>query len=139
VNVLVDTSIWSLALRRHNTVSKEVVELSQLIQESRVEMIGPIRQEILSGIHHRQQFELLQSKLSAFPDVPLRTGHFELAADFNNQWRKHGVQGSHTDFLICAVAHLERLGVFTMDRDFTHYSKYIPLTLHHSRQPPSGK
>lgn len=135
MNVLVDTSIWSLALRRNRTVFAEVEELSHLIQESRVEIIGPIRQEILSGIHQRVQFELLQNKLADFPDLPLRTTHFEMAADFSNQCRKHGIQGSHTDFLICSVAHLEKFSVFSADGDFAHYAKRLPITLHHLRGP----
>jgi predicted nucleic acid-binding protein len=133
VNVLVDTSVWSLAMRRRSAASKEAVELSQLVKEGRVEIIGPIRQEILTGIQDQRQFEELRLKLSAFQDIRLKTRHFELAADFNNQCRKRGIQGSHTDFLICSVAHLERLSVYTTDQDFRHYAKHISLVFHHAR------
>ncbi len=133
MNILVDTSIWSLALRRSRVVSPVAEELSHLIQEGRVEIIGPIRQELLSGMTHRAQFDLLQNKLGDFPDLPLRTSHFEMAADFSNQCRKHGIQGSHTDFLICSVAHLEKLSIYSADGDFEHYAKRLPIHLHRAR------
>jgi len=51
VNVLVDTSVWSLALRRKARRDHAMVdELAELIREGRVMMMGPIRQELLSGI-----------------------------------------------------------------------------------------
>lgn len=133
MNVLVDTSVWSLALRRRGLASEEALELSLLIEEGRAEIIGLIRQEILSGIRDHKQFELLKSRIGVFPDIFLRSRHFELAAEFSNQCRKHGILGSHTDFLICSVAHLEKLSVFTVDRDFEGYSKYLPLVLHRAR------
>lgn len=128
--VLVDTSIWSLALRRRQIQPAEAGELSRLIAEGLVEIIGPIRQEILSGISQPRQFELLRSQMEAFEDLPLTRLHFETAAEFNNRCRRHGIQGSHTDFLICAVAALEKISIFTADRDFYHYSKHLPLNLH---------
>jgi len=55
MNVLVDTSVWSLALRRKNeslTTNERflVTELSELIREGRARVIGLVRQELLSGI-----------------------------------------------------------------------------------------
>lgn len=58
--VLVDTSVWSLALRRQQPQNDGVVaELQRLIQAEVVQMIGPIRQELLSGIREQAQFETL--------------------------------------------------------------------------------
>ena len=71
MKVIVDTSVWSLALRRgdqSNTLC--VSELRSLIKDHRVEMIGPIRQEILSGIRSESQFKKLQKHLESFPDLP---------------------------------------------------------------------
>jgi len=57
MKILVDTCIWSLALRRGEGVEGlEVSELSELIRELRVQMIGPVRQELLSGIKIRSHF-----------------------------------------------------------------------------------
>ena len=130
MKVLVDTSVWSLALRRRLHAAEEAQELSRLIQDGTVTMIGPIRQELLSGISLPSQFEKLKTELDAFDDIPLSQVHFETGAEFFNKCRKHGIQGSHTDFLICAVASLEKMAIFTTDDDFTHYAKYLPLTLH---------
>jgi len=75
VRVLVDTSIWSLALRRSGPTAAEdrslIDELNGLIDDVRVAMIGPIRQELLSGIPSQAQFEALKEKLQAFEDLPL--------------------------------------------------------------------
>ena len=132
MNVLIDTSIWSLALRRQSSSSENpvVVEFKELIRESRVEMIGAIRQEILSGIKVRAQFETLRDQLRFYPDLPLIAADYEKAAEFFNINRQKGVQGSNTDFLICAVAHRYNLAVFTADKDFSHFQQHIPLVLH---------
>ena len=81
-------------------------------------MIGPIRQELLSGIRTPAQYEALRDKLRAFPDMALGAYDCELAAQFYNVCRSRGIQGSNTDFLICAVAAKRNLSVFTTDRDF---------------------
>lgn len=134
MNVLVDTSIWSLALRRgvsnHSLVKGN---LSALIDESRVKIIGPIRQELLSGIRVKSQFEKLRLYLSAFPDMLLETADFEKAAELFNTCRRNGVQGSNTDFLICSVALRRDLEVFTSDDDFLGFRKHLPIKLYSPR------
>ena len=72
--------------------------------DSRALIIGPIRQEILSGIKDEAQFEKLKNSLQPFDDNPISPMEYELAARLNNQCRSKGIQGSHIDFLICAVA-----------------------------------
>lgn len=135
MKILVDTSIWSLSLRRHKPVEDEnVKELQELIQEMRVQMIGPIRQEILSGISERSQYLKLRNHLRAFPDLSLAVADYELAADFFNINRRKGVQGSNTDLLICAIAERHNLSIFTTDQDFLHFSKHIPIRLHQPRE-----
>ena len=76
MNVLVDTSIWSLALRRkaHHLNDREqtlVRELAELIKEGRAGILGLIRQELLSGIKTLQQYEKLRLTLRSFPEVVL--------------------------------------------------------------------
>lgn len=131
MKVLVDTSVWSLALRRRVRSAPEAEALRRLVEDGAVAMIGPIRQEILSGISVPSQFLKLRANLAAFEDIPLMRPHFETAAEFSNKCRMHGIQGSHTDFLICSVACLEKIPVFTTDGDFQHYAKYLPIKLHH--------
>ena len=73
MKVLVDTSVWSLALRRRSRIGNDdvVAELTSLVEDGRVVMIGPIRQELLSGIRDQAQFENLREHLGAFPDAPI--------------------------------------------------------------------
>ena len=131
MKVLVDTSVWSLGLRRgSDSAVSPVRELLGLIADNRVQMIGPIRQELLSGIRDEQQFRELETRLSAFPDLPIVSEDYVTAAGFFNQCRGKGIQGSNTDFLICAVAARYGLAIFTTDKDFALYAKHLPVVLY---------
>lgn len=132
MKVLVDTSVWSLALRRRSPDREGGVvrELGRLIAEFQVAMIGPIRQELLSGIREDGQYLTLREKLRAFPDLRLDTADFETAARFFNKCRAEGVQGSNTDFLLCAVGHLRGMPIFTTDKDFGAYSRTLGIRLY---------
>lgn len=130
--VLVDTSVWSLALRKKDTTESEqriIAQLSKLILDLDLVMIGPIRQEILSGISDQKMFLTLRERLSIFEDFPITTHDYEVAAEFCNECRKHGIQGSHIDFLICAVAVNHDMSILTLDQDFLDYRTYIKLRL----------
>jgi predicted nucleic acid-binding protein len=134
MNVLVDTTVWSLALRRAKRVDDRTPqELSELIREGRVAMLGPIRQELLSGIKLKAQFELLREHLGSFPDLELESADYEEAATAFNRCREKGIQGSNTDFLLCAVAQRRGLAIYTTDGDFKHYAKVLKLALHEPR------
>ena len=132
MKVLVDTSVWSLALRRREPGRQRsiVSELSRLIGSYEVAIIGPIRQELLSGIKEETQFLCLQEKLRAFPDIVLETVDYETAARFFNQCRAKGIQGSNTDFLMCAVGVSRGMSVFTTDKDFDAYRRVVGVKLH---------
>jgi len=131
MKVIVDTSVWSLALRREATQSlASVQELRQLIHDHRVQMIGPIRQEILSGIRSESQFGKLRKHLKSFPDLPIQTEDYVTAAPFFNRCRSEGAQGSNTDLLICAVAVRNRFSIFTTDKGFELFSKHLAIVLH---------
>lgn len=134
MNVVVDTSVWSLALRRCAPLRVRAVdELEELIKEGRVVMLGPIRQEILSGIKTLAEFERVRSHLDPFPDLELVTGDYEEAARNFNRARSHGVHASNTDLLICAAATSRKLSLLTTDRDFESLAKVLPLVLHQPR------
>jgi predicted nucleic acid-binding protein len=132
MKVLVDTAVWSLALRRRSRGGNDAVvsELASLVQDGRVVMIGPIRQELLSGIRERAQYESLREHLRAFPDAGITPEDYEEAAAFFNRCRERGIQGSNTDFLICAVAARNELSIFTTDEDFAHFATVLPVVLH---------
>jgi predicted nucleic acid-binding protein len=131
VRVLVDTSVWSLALRRDDDRQHpEREELRRLVSAHVAEIIGPVRQEILCGVRDQAQFARLETHLAAFPDVPLLTEDYVTAANFFNVCRAKGIQGSNTDFLICAVAVRCDLAIFTTDGDFRHFARCLPIVLH---------
>jgi predicted nucleic acid-binding protein len=134
MNVLVDTSVWSLALRRRKPdQSGPVRELRELIVEGRAKIIGIIRQEVLSGVREQPQFLRLRESLRAFPDEVTATADHERAAEHFNTCRRRGVQGSIADYLICAVAERLELAILTTDADFQIFAEHIPIRLHQVR------
>jgi len=134
MKVIVDTSVWSLALRRSKEVDNEYVEeLEELIKEVRAQLIGPVRQEILNGIKSEKQYKILKNHLRAFKDLAIETEDYELAAEYFNKARKNGIQGSNTDFLLCAVSIRHRMPIFTTDKDFINFQSVIPIELHKIR------
>jgi len=134
MKVLVDTSVWSLALRRsRGAPDANVEELRHLIDEGRVAMIGPIRQELLSGLKTSAAVAQLRDHLQAFPDETLETADFERAAEHFNACRARGIQGSNTDFLMCAAAERRGFPILTTDADFDRFAKILPIELHDPR------
>jgi predicted nucleic acid-binding protein len=121
VKVLADTCAWSLLLRRKSKteLSEEeqslVASLTEAIRDGRVVIIGPIRQEVLSGIKDLAQFEKLRAALAAFRHESLTSLHFEDAARLFNLCRNHGVTCGSTDILICTVAIQKHWTLLTND------------------------
>lgn len=135
MNALVDTPIWSLALRRRRgDLSSEerrlVFEWQELVREGRVCLLGAVRQEVLSGIRRPSDFERLRDHLADFPDERVATGDHEEAARYYNTCQSHGIAGTQVDFLICALASRKGLSVYTTDEDFIGYAKRVPVHLH---------
>ena len=131
MRVIVDTDVWSEALRNPpKDHSAHALELSELIQNARVQMIGFIRMEILCGIREKKKFDRLKEAISAFPDAPLDTEVFLAAASMFNLCRSKGVQGSMTDLIVCACSVLWKMPILTKDKDYHNYRKLIPIELH---------
>lgn len=119
--ILVDTSVGSLVLRKRVLGQKEKnlkLYLINLIRNGRVTMIGPIRQEILSGISDLTTYMVLRQRLETFSDFEITTKDYETAAEYFNLCRKHGIQGSHIDYLICSVAVNNNFSILSLDKDF---------------------
>jgi predicted nucleic acid-binding protein len=135
MNVLVDTSVWSLLLRRKSrklTQADKVLQyhLTELISRGRVVMVGPVRQELLSGITAPSAFESLREHLRYFPDEPLQSEDYEMAADLANKCLAAGFAGTAIDLLLCAAATRRNLAIFTMDLDFQRYAKVSSVRLY---------
>ena len=135
MKVIVDSCIWSLALRRNDpSPNGYVAELTELIKEIRAQLIGPVRQELLCGIKSEKQFNLLRKHLRAFEEIEIEMEDYELAAEYFNMARKNGIQGSNTDFLICAISKRHKMPILTTDKDFIHFQTLLPIELHKPRQ-----
>ena len=136
--VLVDTSVWSLGLRRQlrdlTPLQQRLrSELHELIAAGRARMLGAVRQEILSGVREDTQYRRLRDELRTFLDVSLASEDYEEAARIYNACRATGVAGSGTDYLLCAVALARNWEIFTLDRDFDHYAKAVKVRLYQPR------
>ncbi|HUI42787.1 MAG TPA: PIN domain-containing protein [Terriglobia bacterium] len=139
MNALVDTSVWSLLLRRKpnhlNAAEGAVVaELAELIREGRARIIGVVRQELLSGIKTLSRYEKLRAALRAFPDEPIETSDYEGAARAANECRSSGIAVSPVDMLICEISLARHWTIFTTDPDFNNYAKVLPIRLHAARR-----
>jgi predicted nucleic acid-binding protein len=132
MNIIVDTTIWSKYFRRkyHEQNLRIMNEMSKLIEDQKVVIIGPIRQELLSGISNNNVFNKLRIKMKAFIDLKMTVADYELAAQYYNNCMKNGIQGSAIDLLICAVSVRNKFEIYTEDDDFKYYKKYLPIRLY---------
>ena len=135
MNVLVDTPVWSLALRRKqvdlSAREKAITEaLAELIRDGRAQLMGAIRQELLSGIREEERFSRLRDYLRAFDEPRLEVSDYEEAAQMHNRCRGKGIAGSAIDLLICSVAYRRIWQIFTTDRDFGRYASVLAVKLH---------
>lgn len=101
MNVLVDTTVWSLALRRRR---------------------DRIREESV--------FVSLQERLSEFTSLEILPADYDQAARFFNTCRSQGIAGTSIDLLLCAIAHRRQVSIFTTDPDFPLYARHVPIRLH---------
>jgi predicted nucleic acid-binding protein len=134
MRVLIDTPVWSLALRRKTaelpSSERRVMQLlQQIVDEGRAQLLGPVRQELLSGLREDAQFRRLRDYLRDFPDVVLATGDYEEAARASNECRRAGIASTPLDMLICAVGLHYGWQIFSTDRDFSHYATVLPIQL----------
>jgi hypothetical protein len=139
--ILVDTPVWSLALRRrHGDLNAgertHVREWERLVRAGSAAVVGPIRQELLSGVRDERVWERLRNALRPFPDLPVTMGDYERAAQFFNRCRARGITGSAIDLLICAVAARFKTPIYTTDQDFRRYAAVLRLRLHAPAQRP---
>jgi hypothetical protein len=122
LKVIVDTCVWSLALRRRDLTrisageQQMLMQLTDAIRDSRAAIVGPIRQEILSGIRNRAQFAMTEGFLYPFPDEEITPADYVEAARLYNFCQDRGVQCGPVDILLCAVAARRHFGILTNDQ-----------------------
>ncbi len=128
MSVLVDTSVWSIALRRDRPPPSRVLEiLRAAIEGGDVCLLGVILQEVLQGFPSVDRTRRLVEHLSAFPLLSMHRADYVYAAEVRNRCRAKGLAISTIDAQIAAAAINHRCSLLTFDRDFTGVARHFPL------------
>lgn len=131
MKILVDTNIWSTVLRKPQTNQSVVLyHFKSIITSGHCAIIGPIRQEILSGIRDKKTFIKLREYLSVFEDEVLTQSDYENAATVFNDCRASGITISAIDALIISICKNHDLKLYTHDKDFVMYAKIGKISLY---------
>ncbi len=135
MSLLVDTSVWSLALRRDVEQSApEVVALRHaLLGTDQVFTTGLVLQELLQGFAGPKDRAQLVDRLSALAFLqPVREDHIE-AAEVRNSCRRCGVQVGTIDALLIQLCRRYDLTLLTTDQDFHAATKHVEFRLWSAR------
>jgi predicted nucleic acid-binding protein len=131
--IIIDTTIWSKVFRRKRIAGEDqsvVDELYKILESEEEVLIGSVRQELLSGISNKDVFNDLKIKLNGFNNYEVQLADHDLAAGYFTICAKNGIQGSQTDYIICAIANRYNFPIYTEDKDFDNYQKYLPISLY---------
>ena len=127
--LLVDTSVWSLALRCGPVpAGAEVKELRRSIEAGTPQVTtGLILQELLQGFSGPRAREAIIERFSALPLVaPQRADHIA-AAELRNRCRRAGVQLGTIDALLAQLCVRHGLTLLTTDQDFLRAARHCTL------------
>lgn len=139
MRILVDTSIWSLALRRNHVSDEPTVTFlrQSLWQGAYVATTGLILQELLQGVSGPKDRNSILMRLGVLPLIlPSREDHIA-AADLRNACRRRGVQIDTVDVLLAQLCITHDLTLLTTDQDFTHLARHAPLRIWRAATPDS--
>jgi predicted nucleic acid-binding protein len=131
VRLLVDTSVWSLALRRDRPPEMpEVAALAHALKAGEIVVTtGLILQELLQGFRGPRAAKVIILRFSALPLLsPDLEDHVEAAA-LRNRCRRRGVQIGTIDALIAQLCIRHTLTLLTTDRDFRGIAAHSSLDL----------
>jgi hypothetical protein len=131
VRVLVDTSVWSLSLRRTGPVDHPTVRKLQALLKGHEDLVltGTILQEVLQAFRDDSTVRRVAASLEPFPLLPLGRPHYVAAARLHRQCAAHGVAASTIDCQIAAAALEHGCLLLTADDDFRRIAEYTPLRL----------
>lgn len=128
MSVLVDTSVWSIALRRDRPApSREVEALRTAVERGDVCLLGVILQEVLQGFPSLDRTRRLVEHLSPFPLLPLHRGDYVYAAEIRSRCRQKGLTIATIDAQIAAAAINHHCALLTLDDDFQGVARHFPL------------
>lgn len=131
MTLLVDTSVWSLALRRDgSSESNEVVALREALDGAdSVVTTGLVLQELLQGFSGPKARQAIIERLGALPLVqPDRQDHIA-AAEVRNICRRRGVQVGTIDALLIQLCGRYELTLLSSDQDFANAAPHVPFRL----------
>ncbi len=129
MSLFVDTSVWSLALRRDRPPDvPEVGALERALAEGElITTTGLVYQELLQGFHGPRDQEAIVAHFGALPFLtPDRHDHFE-AAQLRNRARRRGVQVGTIDAILAQLCIRYELRLLTTDADFARIAEQEPL------------
>lgn len=131
IRLLIDTSVWSEALRRKETsfTSSETLVRRIIENNDEIVIVGIILQEILSGITDKKLFSEIATILSDFSYIDITKEDYIYAAELRNRCTRKGIHAGSFDFLIASAAIKHKLTLVTYDKDFINISKYTELKL----------
>ncbi|MCX7201956.1 MAG: PIN domain-containing protein [Burkholderiales bacterium] len=131
MTLLVDTSVWSLALRRDGSPdAKEVLALREaLAGADSVVTTGLVLQELLQGFNGPKAKEAIIERFGALPLIqPDRQDHVA-AAEVRNACRRGGVQIGTIDALLIQLCGRYEMTLLSSDKDFANASRHVPFRL----------
>jgi len=131
MTLLVDTSVWSLALRRDGAVATpEVAALREAIEGSDVVVTtGLVLQELLQGFNGPKDRQAIMDRFGALPLIqPDREDHVA-AAEVRNACRRSGVQMGTIDALLIQLCGRHDLTLLSADKDFSNAAAFVPFKL----------
>jgi predicted nucleic acid-binding protein len=131
MTLLVDTSVWSLALRRDVEVTtNEVLALREAIEGSdAVVTTGLVLQELLQGFNGPNDRQAIIDRFGALPLIqPDREDHVA-AAEVRNVCRRSGMQIGTIDALLIQLCGRYDLTLLSADKDFLNASRFVPFKL----------
>ena len=130
MTVLVDTSVWSLALRRDRPAnSPAVAGLTTALESDLVVTTGLIVQELLQGFLPARTQAEISRRFGALATVQPTLGDHIAAAELRNTCRRAGVQLGTIAALIAQLCITHDLELLSTDRDFVHASRHCRLRL----------
>lgn len=131
MTLFVDTSVWSLALRRDTPADLPEVEvLGRALRDGeQVVTAGIVLQELLQGFNGQKAGARIVERFSVLPLlVPGRDDHVA-AAEVRNTCRRRGVQIGTIDALLATLCIAHDLELLTADTDFARIAEHHPLRL----------
>ena len=127
----VDTSVWSLAMRRDEPhLAPEVARLRQALRgREPVYTTGLVLQELLQGFSGPRARDAIIDRFAALPFLrPDREDHVA-AADLRNDCRRRGIQIGTIDALLARLCIRFELSILTTDADFGRIAVHHPLAV----------